>query len=255
MACSICGILHSPSTPCQRLQQVALSLNLFAVPAFLTDPLNRFVHVNQTFAKMVGDPVQDRMPTNLRFIPATIVGPYRDRFPRGRQEVAQCMSGLVVEVEAGRLAAGAAHLLKDTLALDHGLNRLAHRTDTAWDGTVVVKDSGDKLSLVREQVVPVAGPHGQATGFHVSWWLPAEKDPPELLAGLSDGPAGVGSTLTPRQLEVARWYAAGLNSRGVAAKAGIALGTARSHLEEIYSRLDVHSRAELTALLVRDGLA
>lgn len=255
MACSMCGITHPPSAPCQRFQQVALSLNLFGVPAFLTDPLNRFVHVNQTFARMVGDPVQDRVPPNLRFIPAAIVGPYRDRFPRGKQEVAQCVSGLLGEVEAGRLAPGAARLLEDTLALDHDLNRLARRTDTAWDGTVVVKDSGGKLSLVREQVVPVAGPHGGDSGFHVSWWLPAEKDPSELLAGLSDSPTGVASTLTPRQLEVARWYASGLNSRGVAAKASVSLGTARSHLEEIYSRLDVHSRAELTALLVREGLA
>ncbi len=46
-----------------------------------------------------------------------------------------------------------------------------------------------------------------------------------------------------------------MNSRGVAAKAGISLGTARSHLEEIYSRLDVHSQAKLTALLVQEGLA
>jgi DNA-binding CsgD family transcriptional regulator len=254
MVCPACGTQHPLSATCQRLQQVVLSLNLFTVPAFLTDPLNRFVFVNQTFGRMIGDPIRDLVHSNMRFIVAAIVGPYRDRFPWGRREVAQCISGLVREVKAGRLAKGTGQLLEDTLALDEDLTRMVRRTDTPWDGTVVVKDNTGKMSLVREQVVAVADPWGRDSGFHVSWWLPAEKGLPEILAGLSESPTGVAATLTPRQLEVARWYAVGLNSRGVAARAGITLGTARAHLEEIYSRLEVHSHAELTARLIREGL-
>jgi DNA-binding CsgD family transcriptional regulator len=41
----------------------------------------------------------------------------------------------------------------------------------------------------------------------------------------------------------------------VAAQVGITQRTARDHLEAIYARLDIHSRAELAALLVRQGLA
>ena len=98
MACAMCGVPHQQATLCPRLQQVAASLNLFNAPAFITDPLNRFVFVNQTFARMIGDPIRDRVPANLRFVDAVIIGPYRDRFPRGKQEVAQCASGLWAEV-------------------------------------------------------------------------------------------------------------------------------------------------------------
>lgn len=254
MVCPECGTEHSPSARCQRIQQVALSLNFFGVPAFLTDPFNRIVGVNETFASMIGDPIQDRLPSSLRFVDAAIIGPYRERFPRGMQEVAQCAMGLMAEVEAGRLAPGAVRLLEATLALHEDLARKALESNTHWDGTVVVKDLQSKMSLVREQVVPVSGPRGRNCAFHVSWWLPAEKDPPESLAALSDKPTEVSAVLSVRQLEIARWYAAGLNSRAVAEKARITVKTARDHLEEIYSRLDIHSRAELAALLVREGL-
>ena len=46
----------------QRLRHVAFSLDLFAVAAFLTDPCNRFLWVNHPFARMVGDPIRDRLP-------------------------------------------------------------------------------------------------------------------------------------------------------------------------------------------------
>lgn len=254
MTCPMCGVPHERPIVCPRLQLVAASLNHFTALAFVTDPLNRCVFVNQTFARMIGDPIRDRLPSKLRFIDALVIGPYRDRFPRGKQEVAQCAAGLLGEVEAGRLAPGAIRLLEHALTLDEDVYKLAKRTDTPWDGTVVVKDHGGKLLLIREQVVAVADHRGKDSGFHVSWWLAAEEDPPEFAAGLSESPTGVASLLTPRQLEVARWYAAGHNSRAVAERTGITLKTARDHLEEVYSRLDLHSRAELAALLVREGL-
>jgi DNA-binding CsgD family transcriptional regulator len=40
----------------------------------------------------------------------------------------------------------------------------------------------------------------------------------------------------------------------MAARAGISLRTARAHLEHIYTRLSIRSKAELTLLLVREGL-
>jgi DNA-binding CsgD family transcriptional regulator len=158
-------------------------------------------------------------------------------------------------VEAGRLAPGASRLGEDILALDQDLNRMAQRSETPWDGTLVIRDHEDKLSMVLEQVVPVADPQGGDSGYHLSLWLPVEKVPPPRPARpRAGGPGGVALLLTARQLEVARWYGAGLTSREVAAETGISPKTARDHLEEIYSRLDVHSRAELAALLVRDGV-
>lgn len=255
MRCPMCGTPHDASILCHRLRQVALSLNLFAVPAFVTDTVNRFLCVNETFASMIGDPVKDRLSSDMRFIPLAIIGPYRDCFPEGRQDVAQCATGLLGEVEAGRLAPVAARLLEKTLAKDEDLNRLVRRTETPWDGTIVIKDRSGRMSMVREQVVPLADGYGRESTFHISLWLPTDRQPPRVLAETLERPAGVASTLTPRQIEVARWYAAGLTSKNVASQAGISVGTARAHLEEIYSRLDIHSRAELTALLVREGLA
>ena len=55
-------------------------------------------------------------------------------------------------------------------------------------------------------------------------------------------------------LEMARYYGFGLTSKEVALKTGVTPGTARAHLEEIYSRLDVHSRVALAALLIREGI-
>ena len=255
MVCLMCETPHGSLPVCPRLHQLALSLNLFAVPAFVTDALNRFIYVNERFARMIGDPIGDRLPPNMRFLPSAILGPYRDRFPQGRQEVAQCASGLFAEVDDGRLATGAARLLQDTLGSDRDLNRLARRTETAWDGTLVVKSRGGEMSMVREQVVSLADAYGGESKFHISLWLAADQAHPQSLLEQFDRPAVVGSKLTSRQLEIARWYAAGLTSRGVGLKAKISMGPARAHLEDIYSRLDIHSRAELTALLVREGLA
>ena len=89
----------------QRLQQVAGCLDLFAAPAFLTDPYNRLLRVNQKFARMVGAPIQDRLPAPVRFIPAAMIGPYRERFPRALQELGQCLPSIPHEVTAEGLLA------------------------------------------------------------------------------------------------------------------------------------------------------
>jgi DNA-binding NarL/FixJ family response regulator len=78
-------------------------------------------------------------------------------------------------------------------------------------------------------------------------WLP-EQD------GARPDFAGTRDLLTPRQLEIARLYASGMAAEGVAAAAGISWRTARDHLEEIYNRLGVHTRAELAARLAHEGL-
>jgi DNA-binding CsgD family transcriptional regulator len=238
----------------QRLQPITLALDLFAVPAFLTDPCNRFVWVNQMFARMVGDPIRDRLPATLQFVPAAMLGPYRDRFPQAHQEVVQCLPGLYREVDAGRLAPGTLGLLHAMFAQDQALRRAVERADSAWDGTVVVKEEPRKRSIVCEHVIPVTDTFGKASGFHVSLWLPLEQDPPLSLVGPQDRQSSVASRLTPKQRQLAQWYAAGLTSRAVAARAGISWRTARTHLEHIYARLGIRSRAELALLFVREGL-
>ena len=62
--------------------------------------------------------------------------------------------------------------------------------------------------------------------------------------------AGVAG-LSPREREVAEEVAAGKTNREIAATLFLSEKTVESHLARIYSKLDVHSRAALTALLAR----
>jgi DNA-binding CsgD family transcriptional regulator len=61
--------------------------------------------------------------------------------------------------------------------------------------------------------------------------------------------------LTSREAEVLRRVAAGLSNREIAAELGVSDHTARRHLQNIFAKLGVSSRAAATAYAVRHGLA
>jgi DNA-binding CsgD family transcriptional regulator len=235
----------------EALRAVAASLDWYAVPAFLTDPWNRITWVNQPFARLVGDHIQDRIPADLRFVAAAMLGPYADHFPRRRQEIAACLSGLDQEIASGALAPETCRLVAATLELDAVVRRSVEGA-APWDGTVVIRGDDGAMTQFRETVLPVLPAAGQPGGFHVSVWTPVE---PARHPQATSGLAGTGDTrgladLTPRQQQLARWYAAGLTSRQVAERAGVTHRTARDHLEAIYDRLGIHSRAELAACVL-----
>jgi DNA-binding CsgD family transcriptional regulator len=237
----------------RALEQVALCLDAFPVLAFLTDTQNRIIWVNRLFARTVGDPMRDNLAPEYRFVPAAVAGPYRERFPRWKLEISRCLASLYQQVDSGNLAESTLALIEQTLSHDHDLRQAAARTGADWDGTMVVKDSAGHMTMVREQVMSIDDAAGNATGFHASLWFPSEADL-STLPSLATGTLSVTSLLTPRQLAIARLYASGLTSENVAADAGISWRTARDHLEEVYDRLDIHSRAELALLLAREGL-
>jgi pSer/pThr/pTyr-binding forkhead associated (FHA) protein len=60
--------------------------------------------------------------------------------------------------------------------------------------------------------------------------------------------------LSARQLEVSRLVADGLTNAAVAEQLGISTRTVTSHLDHIYSRLEINSRAALTRWIVERGL-
>ena len=69
-------------------------------------------------------------------------------------------------------------------------------------------------------------------------------------------PHGTGTgmvALSTREREVAGLVAAGKSNKDIAAVLYLSEKTIESHLARIYNKLDVHSRAALTALIVREG--
>ncbi|MBZ5713759.1 LuxR C-terminal-related transcriptional regulator, partial [Nannocystis pusilla] len=61
--------------------------------------------------------------------------------------------------------------------------------------------------------------------------------------------------LSPRQLEVAKLVCQGLTNAEIAATLGISARTVTSHLDHIYTRLDIGSRSALATALAKRGLA
>jgi DNA-binding NarL/FixJ family response regulator len=65
------------------------------------------------------------------------------------------------------------------------------------------------------------------------------------------GAADAAPVLTPREVEVARMVAGGLRNKQIADKLSISEGTVKIHLHNIYGKLDVNGRLELS-LYARD---
>lgn len=54
--------------------------------------------------------------------------------------------------------------------------------------------------------------------------------------------------LTPKELEILKWVSLGLSNGDIAARQGVKLKTVCTHLNNIYSKMNVHSR---TAAMVK----
>jgi DNA-binding CsgD family transcriptional regulator len=252
VSCVVCGTEHHRSPVCDRLRDAANALDLYAVPGFLTDPRNCIIWANRAFSEAVGCEISGS--ARERFVPAAIMDAFGPRFPRRFEEISRCLPGLRDEVELGNLVAATLPLIEITLDQHPELVSAVESGPDPWDGIVVLRPAHGRPQLLREQVVPLADVHGRPNGFHLSLWFPAGRSTP-LESGdvvmLDASP----QSLTRRQLEIALLYASGLSSRGVAERAGVTPRTARTHLEAIYQRLGVHSRAELATVLTRSGLA
>jgi two-component system nitrate/nitrite response regulator NarL len=76
--------------------------------------------------------------------------------------------------------------------------------------------------------------------------------PPEV----PEDPAvrAVRTALSARELQVVRAVAAGLRNRAIAEQLGIAEGTVKLHLHNIYEKLNIDSRLELMLLATRAGI-
>jgi DNA-binding CsgD family transcriptional regulator len=97
---------------------------------------------------------------------------------------------------------------------------------------------------------------------------PARETPPEVAESAEPADPSASGTaviihrprledlpLSARQLEVSRLVAEGLTNAAIGEQLGISTRTVTSHLDHIYARLEINSRAALTRWIVERGLA
>jgi two-component system NarL family response regulator len=76
--------------------------------------------------------------------------------------------------------------------------------------------------------------------------------PPDVAAKMALRPAH--TSLTTREVQVLRALSTGMSNREIAGTLGITEETARTHVKNIFSKLDVHDRTAALAEAVRRGL-
>lgn len=75
-----------------------------------------------------------------------------------------------------------------------------------------------------------------------------------LLPKLRPSKRGLGSDLTSREIEVLKLLAEGLSNQAIADKLVISVHTVRHHVQNIITKLDVHSKLEAVATAAKEGL-
>lgn len=75
------------------------------------------------------------------------------------------------------------------------------------------------------------------------------------LGALTAGPGAAPGGLTPREAEILRHVATGKTNKAIAAELVISQKTVARHLSNIFTKLDLSTRAEATAFAIKQGLA
>ncbi len=82
--------------------------------------------------------------------------------------------------------------------------------------------------------------------------------PPELIAGLlprlHKTQKGIGSDLTPRELDVLRLAAEGLSNARIGESLDVSVNTVRNHMQSAIGKLGAHSKLEAVSVAVREGI-
>lgn len=188
----------------------------------------------------------------------TVRSPRKSRTPRrGPPRVwvtAGAHEGESWELDEGEWIIGKAHDARIRLT-DSGVSRRHAKIVRSSDEMIVIIDlqstNGTFVNDGRVEMAPLR------EGFRVGIGPDAE-----LCFGHAEPPARppvaravVPSPLTRRELQVARLVARGLTNPQIAERLTIKPGTVSSHLDNVYARLRITSRAALTRWLVEAGLA
>jgi DNA-binding CsgD family transcriptional regulator len=103
----------------------------------------------------------------------------------------------------------------------------------------------------RAMALEVAGDDSSALAAYVSIGDRRDQERLEELLGSRHRRGRGGTALTPREREVVAHVTAGRSNREIAAELSISERTVEHHLESIFSRLGIRSRAQLIAMDLR----
>jgi DNA-binding CsgD family transcriptional regulator len=96
---------------------------------------------------------------------------------------------------------------------------------------------------------------GEWLALFVTLSAQLEPDGTELIGSLASPRLGqAGSKLTRRELEVVRLVAMGASTRRIAAELYLSPATIRSHVRNAMVKTNAHTRAQLVAIVLGDGL-
>lgn len=173
--------------------------------------------------------------------------------PRWQLRVTEGAStGTVVRLEPREYIIGKDEAA-DVRLTDSGVSRQHAKIVFSSDGLAMIVDlDSTNGTLVNDARVELSRLHPGSRvciGPDAAFVFEAETDAPIA----ADSPASLG--LTPRELEVARRVAAGRTNVEIAAELKITRRTVATHLENIYRRLEIGSRAELARKLAEAGEA
>lgn len=162
-------------------------------------------------------------------------------------ELYQYPRGEVVGQRAGRTAVDA-----EPETADAQWEQLV-RTDELFGESVVTHANGKHMHVSYAAHATTVGDRWLALVVTLSARF--RPDGPELL-----GPAGVSplndgqSKLTNREREVVRLVALGSSTRRIAADLDLSFETVRTHVRNAMAKTGAHTRAQLVALVLADGL-
>jgi PAS domain S-box-containing protein len=152
---------------------------------------------------------------------------------------------------------------------DCAVQRMVRRQEAVRHFEMTVrKASGDRIAASFSMVmVPGARP-GRYTLIHlfqpverrteaedlVRRILAASPSPAVPLATAEPRPPRAAVALTAREIEILRLLADGTSTRQIADSLFISVATARTHIQHILDKLEVHSKLEAVAVALRDRL-
>jgi DNA-binding CsgD family transcriptional regulator len=104
------------------------------------------------------------------------------------------------------------------------------------------------------EVVSVVASESDVTGLADIVLVAHDADDPDVAPRLVHHDVASGPTLSNREREILALLADGLGNKQIAARLGISTNTVKTHLELLFEKLGVSSRAEAVATGVRRGL-